>query len=113
MTVMADVRDEDVSDFGELCWHFGLGGTLPLPAIRHCVAAWLVGVADAVIEDLQLVVTELVTSAYEHGRMPGQIRITRPGTDVVRVEVDDCSRTLPEFREVFGTTSARAGAWRW
>jgi serine phosphatase RsbU (regulator of sigma subunit)/anti-sigma regulatory factor (Ser/Thr protein kinase) len=73
--------------------------TLPVdpvavPQARKFVAAELEGVADGVVEDAKLVVTELVTNALLHGTAPLILRI-RTSAAEVKVEVQDGSRVLP------------------
>ncbi|MFL6125929.1 ATP-binding protein [Actinophytocola sp.] len=91
---------EDVTDGAtahQLCWDFGPGELPPLTAIRQQLATWLTGIAQAVVADLQLVATELVSNAYEHGWLPGQVRVSRPDPRLIRIEVDDRSPTLPQL----------------
>jgi two-component sensor histidine kinase len=107
MTEMVDESD-DVGESRGLCWDFGPGDLPPLAAIRQRLATWLVDVAAEVIQDLLMVVTELVTNAYEYGRLPGQVRTTRLNRNVIRVEVDDRSPSMPRFQRAPGTNSPRS-----
>ena len=67
---------------------------------RTALEAWEVAREDA--ETVVLVVSELVTNAVRHARTPADrrigLRVTRPGTDRVRVEVDDADSTVPQQR---------------
>lgn len=93
----------DPEDVGEdaatrrLCWDFGPDEVPPLTAIRQRLATWLTGIAQTVVADLQLVVTELVSNAYEHGCLPGQLRVFKPEAKLIRVEVDDRSPAPPQL----------------
>lgn len=111
MTTTVDESDDasdTVSDSASLCWNFGPGEFPPLAAIRRQLTTWLAGVTEDVIADLQLIVTELVTNAYEHGWLPGQVRATRSAATVIRVEVDDRAPTLPRRRPAPGSPTTGA-----
>ena len=70
--------------------------TPPLAALRHLVSEVFADLAEDSVEDLHLVVTELVSNAYDHGTHPRQVRIRRlHGPDLLRVEVDDGSPDQP------------------
>ncbi|RSM47281.1 ATP-binding protein [Amycolatopsis balhimycina DSM 5908] len=76
-------------------WSLDLRGTSApvLVQVRRWAARTLDRVGDAHLGDVLLVVTELVTNAYDHGRGPSEIRMAyTPQPCRVRVEVDDgCS----------------------
>ncbi|SDO37350.1 Anti-sigma regulatory factor (Ser/Thr protein kinase) [Lentzea jiangxiensis] len=49
--------------------------------------------------DVQLVVTELVSNVYDHGRFPARLRLHRTGAeDGVEVVVEDASATPPALQ---------------
>ncbi|HVF03717.1 MAG TPA: GAF domain-containing protein [Frankiaceae bacterium] len=65
-----------------------------VPQVRRWVAETLHGtVPPDLIDDAELVASELVTNALLHGRPPVVIRIVTD--DVVRIEVEDGSRVAP------------------
>lgn len=65
-----------------------------VPRARELLAAALEQEPPAVREDAELVISELVANAVLHGRPPISVRVL-PVSDGVRVEVEDCSRTMP------------------
>ncbi|MFE9748713.1 ATP-binding protein [Saccharothrix saharensis] len=65
-----------------------------LAAVRRWAAGALADLTEDEIDDCMLLVTELVSNAYDHGTGPRTVRLRRsPDRTVVRVEVDD---TAPE-----------------
>jgi hypothetical protein len=96
----------------------------PTAALRGWIRTHLPGLGDGVSYDLQLICTELITNAYEHGSMPGRVRIESDGRKLIRVEVDDSSRSMPIMRRLssdsprgrglhmVASLSGRWGAWR-
>lgn len=71
-------------------------GDPPLPQLRALVSEVLVGLGEQLVADTQLVVTELVTNAYQHARAARTLVLDYdPGSTCVRVEVDDGSQQLP------------------
>ena len=78
-------------------------------SIRRRLESWLGSdVAEATVQDFLLLVTELVTNAYEHGTPPCHVRISRTGIGLVRIEVDDQSADPPIFgRDAHGAASDR------
>ncbi|MEU4804275.1 ATP-binding protein [Actinosynnema sp. NPDC023587] len=69
-----------------------------LVEVRRWVERLLGDVVDPqAMGDVLLVVTELVSNAYDHGRRALEVRVVRPSwrTRRVRVEVDDTSSELP------------------
>ncbi|HET9143315.1 ATP-binding protein [Actinophytocola sp.] len=70
----------------------------PTAELRRWIRTHLPGLGDDVGYDLQLICTELIANAYEHGSMPGQVRIEVAGPNLIRVEVDDSSRRMPVTR---------------
>jgi GAF domain-containing protein/anti-sigma regulatory factor (Ser/Thr protein kinase) len=87
------------------------GGADDVPrARRFAVAALRGGRADALVGDVELVVSELVTNALLHAGAPASLRVfipaQRPESDevVVRVEVRDPLRSSP-IRAVASTES--------
>lgn len=96
MSRVSASQDQHESD--TLRWNLGRGDP-PLAALRHGIATTFRAPAAEIIADLQLIVTELVTNAYEHGWLPDQIRITTSTEqNVIRVEVDDHSFRRPQLK---------------
>ncbi|MFE5936859.1 ATP-binding protein [Streptomyces sp. NPDC056470] len=82
--------------------HPAYSQTLPREARSAVVARRLVRTAlvlwdlDSLAEDASLVITELVSNAVAHSRLPSiRVIVSRPSTNGVRVGVVDRSRTLP------------------
>lgn len=71
-------------------------GTMAVPAARRFVSDTLLdwGVADRVRENAELVVSELVGNAVEHGGGTTELVVSRTD-DVVRVDVVDQNPELP------------------
>lgn len=70
--------------------------TPPLTSLRHLLSEVFHDLAEESLEDLHLVVTELVSNAYDHGLHPRRLRLRRlPVPDLLRVEVDDGSPDRP------------------
>ncbi|SEQ99767.1 Anti-sigma regulatory factor (Ser/Thr protein kinase) [Lentzea xinjiangensis] len=81
-----------------------LTGDVPdLAEARRWTGEVLTGLTEDEIADAQLVVSELVTNAYEHGQHPLCLRLRR-SRDLIRVEVTDLSSRVPEV----GHSSVRA-----
>ncbi|MEK9520684.1 ATP-binding protein [Streptomyces venezuelae] len=79
--------------------------TLPRDARTAAVARRLVRTAltlwglDSLAEDATLVMTELVSNAVDHSRLPSiRVIVSRPSANAVRVGVVDRSRALPTLR---------------
>ncbi|MCS7477899.1 ATP-binding protein [Umezawaea endophytica] len=65
----------------------------PLHELRRLVRAALHREDPDCVTDAELVVTELVSNAYDHGRRPGHLHLWLLGDPAtVRIEVDDASR---------------------
>lgn len=83
------------------------GASDDLTAARRWTRDMLPGITDDEVEDIQLIVTELVSNAFDHGTRPYALRLHRSSAQCfVRVEVDDASPELP----VLGTS--RLGEFR-
>jgi hypothetical protein len=69
----------------------------PLHELRRLVRAALHREDADCVADAELVVTELVSNAYDHGRGAGHLHLWRLGDPAaVRIEVDDaCREDLP------------------
>lgn len=67
----------------------------PLSDIRKWLRACLAAQRSAIVADAALLVTELVTNAYEHAGGVLALRLSFPRRDVMRVEVDDGSDEVP------------------
>ncbi|CCH32601.1 putative anti-sigma regulatory factor,serine/threonine protein kinase [Saccharothrix espanaensis DSM 44229] len=65
-----------------------LGDRPPMNAVRRWTERAVPHVVGESLEDLLLLVTELVSNAYDHGRRPGRLRLL-DSCDQLRVEVDD------------------------
>ncbi|WP_405961375.1 ATP-binding protein [Streptomyces sp. NBC_00024] len=64
--------------------------------VRTALAAWH---QDHLIDDALNVITELVSNAVDHGRLPSiRILVTRPSDGWIRLGVVDRSRVMPELR---------------
>ncbi|WP_170155108.1 ATP-binding protein [Lentzea atacamensis] len=56
----------------------------------------LLGVTEDELQDIELIVTELISNAYDHAVAPYALRLHRSSEPCfVRVEVDDASAELP------------------
>lgn len=65
-----------------------------VPVARRFITATLSAEADGVVQDAELVVSELVTNALLHGRAPVRVRILRTPVGL-RLEVQDGGNHLP------------------
>ncbi|MFJ2858849.1 ATP-binding protein [Streptomyces sp. NPDC087215] len=66
--------------------------------VRTALTVWRL---EPLIEDATLVVTELVSNAADHGRLPWiRVGVARPSTHVARLSVADRSRVVPPRRTV-------------
>lgn len=64
--------------------------TPPLAELRAHIRQMLVAEGPECVEDVELLTTELVTNAYDHGVHPLSTRLWRPeNSKVIRLEVDD------------------------
>ncbi|MBE1495850.1 anti-sigma regulatory factor (Ser/Thr protein kinase) [Amycolatopsis lexingtonensis] len=73
-------------------WAMDLRGTTApaLVGIRRWASRALAHVGDDHLGDVLLVATELVTNAYDHGKGPVQVRMSRTARPCrVRIEVED------------------------
>lgn len=77
--------------------------------VRRWAAAELAGLTDEILGDILLVITELVSNAYDHGGGPCFIRLARKQHPwLVAVEVEDTNTLAPTVGlSRFGTTSHR------
>ncbi|WP_376773503.1 ATP-binding protein [Streptomyces nymphaeiformis] len=85
--------------------HPAYSQTLPREAGSAAAARQLVRTAltvwglDSLTEDATLVITELVSNAVDHSRLPSiRVLVSRPSANCVRVGVVDRSRTIPILR---------------
>jgi serine phosphatase RsbU (regulator of sigma subunit)/anti-sigma regulatory factor (Ser/Thr protein kinase) len=71
-------------------------GTDPdaIPLARQFTRQALAGHPSSVVEDAELIVTELVTNVFLHGRHPAALRVL-PLADGVRIEVEDSGKNMP------------------
>src|ERR1044072_3598543 len=65
-----------------------------IPRAREFASAAVAGAPETLVEDAQLLVTELVTNAILHGAPLVRLGLTGQD-DWVRVEVDDAGRAVP------------------
>ncbi|TQM79182.1 histidine kinase-like protein [Saccharothrix saharensis] len=80
-----------------------LAGDMPrLAEVRRWTGDVLADLTDEEVADAKLVVSELVTNAYEHGQHPLHVRLRRT-RNLIRVEVTDLSPRVP----VIGRSSVR------
>ncbi|GGM92828.1 hypothetical protein GCM10011609_32880 [Lentzea pudingi] len=69
------------------------GATPALADLRHSVRHALVNADDNCVEDAELLVTELVSNAFDHGRPPMHLRLCLlPNAPTVHIEVEDGDR---------------------
>ncbi|MET9931004.1 MULTISPECIES: ATP-binding protein [unclassified Streptomyces] len=85
--------------------HPAYSQTLPREPRSAAVARRLVRTAltvwglEPLIEDATLVITELVSNAVDHGRLPSiRVIVSRPSANVIRLGVVDRSKTVPTLR---------------
>ncbi|WP_411073385.1 ATP-binding protein [Streptomyces sp. cmx-4-7] len=85
--------------------HPAYSQTLPREPRSAAVARRLVRTAltvwglEPLIEDATLVLTELVSNAVDHGRLPSiRVIVSRPSANVIRLGVVDRSKTVPTLR---------------
>ncbi|MCE6995512.1 ATP-binding protein [Saccharothrix sp. S26] len=80
-----------------------LTGDVPeLAAVRRWTGEVLSDLTEDEIADARLVVSELVSNAYEHGRHPLHVRLHR-ARNLIRIEVTDLSPQVP----IVGRSSVR------
>jgi anti-sigma regulatory factor (Ser/Thr protein kinase) len=65
-----------------------------VPKARRFVASCLAGAPTNLVDDVELVVTELVTNSLLHGQPPVAVRLVDQG-ESIRVEVEDAGLSLP------------------
>lgn len=88
---------EDDGEPGSLI--LALPETVSLASVRRWTAAALAGLTEDEREDCLLVVNELVSNAYDHGRGPRRLRLScSTPSNLVRIEVDDTSPDEPTPR---------------
>ncbi|GGU81136.1 ATP-binding protein [Lentzea flava] len=76
---------------------FSLEPQVPtLVRVRRWAAQELADLSDDELGDVLLVVTELITNAFDHGQMPAQVRLQRSTQPCfVRIEDEDASPDRP------------------
>lgn len=91
-------QDEDSHGSG-LTLRLGPDAKPPLVQVRRWASEALADLGEDHLVATQLVVTELVTNAYQHGEGATRIRVWREWEPCrIRIEVDDRSSTPPEVR---------------
>lgn len=79
----------------------------PLAEVRRWTGDVLADLTEDEVTDAKLVVSELVSNAYEHGQHPLYLRLRRT-RNLIRVEVTDLSPRVP----VVGRSSVRVARGR-
>ncbi|WP_081902191.1 ATP-binding protein [Lentzea aerocolonigenes] len=73
--------------------------TPPLGDLRRSVRRSLSHLDTDCVEDAELLVTELVSNAYDHGRPPVKLRLCQLPNSLLHIDVEDSDRThLPRLR---------------
>lgn len=73
--------------------------TPPLGDLRRSVRQALSHLDTDCVEDAELLVTELVSNAYDHGRPPISLRLCQLPNSSLHIDVEDGDRThLPQLR---------------
>lgn len=73
--------------------------TPPLGDLRRSVRQALSHLDTDCVEDAELLVTELVSNAHDHGRPPISLRLGQLPNSSLHIEVEDSDRThLPRLR---------------
>ena len=71
----------------------------PLGGLRRSVRQALSHLETDCVEDAELLVTELVSNAYDHGRPPIRLRLSQLPNSSLHIDVEDGDRTnLPQLR---------------
>ncbi|MFI1802735.1 MULTISPECIES: ATP-binding protein [Streptomyces] len=85
--------------------HPGYSETLPREPESAALARRLVRIAlatwglEELVDDASVIVTELVSNAADHGRLPSiRVIVSRPSAHCVRIGVVDRSKELPMMR---------------
>ena len=74
--------------------------TPPLGDLRRSVRQSLSHLDTDCVEDAELLVTELVSNAYDHGRPPIRLRLCQLPNSLLHIDVEDSDRThLPQLRD--------------
>ena len=93
----------------ETTWRFAADATAPGDARRLITNLLRRAGHDAqVLDDVQLVITELAANAVVHTGSPFSVSI-RSKDSIVRIRVRDCSHTAPTLRADRGTTPSGRG----
>lgn len=79
--------------------------------VRTALAAWH---QEELVDDALNVITELVSNAVDHARLPSiRVIVARPADNWVRLGVVDRSRSIPEMRTDSHGDEVDAGASSW
>ncbi|GAA2915086.1 ATP-binding protein [Streptomyces erythrogriseus] len=96
MTVMATPRPTGHPGYSETLPRVAESATVARRLVRTALAAW--GLEDQ-MDDASLVITELVSNAVDHGRLPSiRVIVSRPTANRVRLGVVDRSKAVPMMR---------------
>lgn len=94
------MNDHDQPGGGGLRLELTPGRLPPLPAARRWIAETFARAGRLFVADSQLVATELITNAYDHGGGATGIRLAyHPDAGELVVEVDDASASRPRQRD--------------
>jgi anti-sigma regulatory factor (Ser/Thr protein kinase) len=88
---------------------------------RRFARAWAAerALPEPVVEDIELVVSELVTNAIRHGEPPIELELSQPTAGTIRGEIRDGSdvapapKPAPDYRGGFGLRIVDARSSRW
>lgn len=87
------IRSSDGHDGLILTMSLDGAGVPPLRELRHSVRQFVAHLGDECAEDAELLVTELVSNAYDHGLPPIGVRLCPvPDSPLVHIEVEDGDR---------------------
>ncbi|MFD4190792.1 ATP-binding protein [Amycolatopsis thermoflava] len=104
------MRQDEDSDGSGLTLRLAAEAEPPLVHIRRWASQALADLGEDHLVATQLVVTELVTNAYQHGQGATQIRVWRDRDPCrIRIEVDDRSSSPPEMRNPDARTPGGRG----
>jgi anti-sigma regulatory factor (Ser/Thr protein kinase) len=95
----------------ETTWQFAADATAPGDARRFVIDALRHARHDSdLLDDVQIVITELAANAVVHTASPFSVSITSTGS-IIRIQVHDRSRARPAVRDDPGNGSSGRGMW--
>ncbi|MFD3948024.1 ATP-binding protein [Streptomyces sp. NPDC058579] len=93
MTVIATSRPTGHPAYSQTLPRAPQSAAVARKLVRTALTLWGLG---SLIDDTTLVVTELVSNAVDHSRLPSiRVIVSRPSTNGVRVGVVDRSKVIP------------------